>query len=161
MTRSPESQVGTSAETLKVEQKAPRGTVAARESVSAPGKYWFQVGMREKGIKTAVGFMSKGQTTEYMRDQSLAGEAHVSFGGAGWIHPKELKASLGYKEGDTVRAEVDFDQKKIRFFVNETLAGQDEWTHPEAFPAISVDTGGGAELDVTFGPGVCSQEAKV
>ena len=52
--------------------------------------------------------------------------------------------------GDRVKAEVDFNSKVIRFYVNGALAGEDAWQHTRAHPALSVD-GGPCDLEVTFG----------
>ena len=104
--------------------------------------------MRDKKVKTAIGFLNEGKTTEYMRDDPIS-EIHVSFGGAGWIHPKELAAKAKYTEGDRVRAEVDFDEGKVKFYVNGEYVGEDEWKEATAYPAVSCN-GGPCELDVTF-----------
>ena len=83
--------------------------------------------MKNKSVKTAVGFLCEGKTTEYMRDDPI-GETHVSFGGAGWIHPKEIVATKKYTQGDRVKAEVDFDAGLVKFYVNDDFVGQDEWS---------------------------------
>lgn len=104
--------------------------------------------MTDKRRKTAVGVLSQAQTCEYMRDTPI-GEPHLSYGGAGWIHPKEIKAGLTYGQGDSVKVEVDFDKSCVRFYVNEHFSGEDEWTEAVAYPAVSVD-GGPCTVDVSF-----------
>ena len=104
--------------------------------------------MKDKKRKTAVGFLSECKTTEYMRDTHI-GEQHISFGGAGWIHPKEIAAQHKYTEGDRVKVEVDFDKGVVRFYVNSQYAGEDNWCGTVAYPSISVD-GGPCELEVRF-----------
>ncbi len=115
---------------------------------TAPGTHSFEVSMRNKPVKTAVGFLSENRTTEYMRDTPI-GEYHISMGGAGWVHPKEIKAKHKYRQGDRVKVQVDFDKAKVMFYVNGEYAGEDDWPCKTAYPAISVD-GGPCDLDVTF-----------
>ena len=103
--------------------------------------------MKIKKVKTAVGFLGDGNTTEYMRDTALS-EPHISMGGAGWIHPKEIAANKKYAEGQKVKVEVNFDLKKVAFYVDGLFAGEDEWPHETAYPAISAD-GGFCELEYT------------
>ena len=115
----------------------------------APGTHSFEVFMKYKKVKTAIGYLSEGNTTEYMRDDPI-GEVHVSMGGAGWIHPKEIAATHKYKEGDRVKVQVDFDKESVRFYVNNEFAGQDEWQGGnKAYPAVSFD-GGPCELEISM-----------
>jgi hypothetical protein len=122
--------------------------VAADQCFSSGGQHSFEVYMKDKHVKTAVGVLSEGKTTEYMRDDPIP-ETHVSFGGAGWIHPKEIAASGKYGQGDRVKVEVDFNAQKIKFYVNGSCVGEDEWKIPQSFPAVSFD-GGPCEVEVSF-----------
>eukprot|EP00914_Ancora_sagittata_P018258 GHVO01036107.1.p1 GENE.GHVO01036107.1~~GHVO01036107.1.p1 ORF type:complete len:154 (+),score=22.46 GHVO01036107.1:158-619(+) len=133
---------------IKFEEGAPRATVAVDKCFSGPGKHSFEVFMKDKRVKTAVGVLNQGKTTEYMRDDPIP-ETHVSFGGAGWIHPKEISAGGKYAEGDRVKVEVDFTSQLIKFYVNGTFVGEDEWKEASAFPAVSCN-GGPCELEVNF-----------
>ncbi|ELU16379.1 hypothetical protein CAPTEDRAFT_213595 [Capitella teleta] len=117
-----------------------RATVAVDQCFSAPGKHSFEVFMKDKKVKTAVGVLNEGKTTEYMRDDPIP-ENHVSFGGAGWIHPKEIAAGGKYTEGDRVKVEIDFTSQKIKFYVNGKFVGEDDWKESSAYPAISCDGG--------------------
>ncbi len=122
--------------------------MSCAEPFTAPGRHCFEVWMKDKKRKTAVGFLSERKTTEYMRDTPI-GETFLSMGGAGWIHPHETAARKKYGEGDRVRVEANFDEKKVKFFVNSDFAGEADWDCDKAFPAISSD-GGNCELEVTF-----------
>jgi hypothetical protein len=66
-------------------------------------------------------------------------ESFVSFGGAGFLHPMEASARMGYQQGDTVSCWVDFQAEMVCFAVNGEFVGEEAWKHPEAFPAISID----------------------
>ncbi len=125
-----------------------RATVSCEQPFTGPGTYSFEVFMKDKKAKTAVGFLSERKTTEYMRDTPI-GEPFLSMGGAGWIHPHETPASKKYKEGDRVKVEVNFDAEVVKFYVNSDYAGEAAWTNDKAFPAISSD-GGNVEMEVTF-----------
>ena len=116
--------------------------------MTSPGKKSFEVFMKDKQVKTAVGFMSEGQTTEYMRDKPI-GEVFVSMGGAGWIHPHETATRKKYSQGDRVKVEVDFELSVVRFYVNSEYAGEAVWEPKQALPAVSCD-GGPCDLEVTF-----------
>jgi len=123
--------------------------VFTQQPFTAPGTHSFEVFMKDKKVKTAIGYLSEGNTTEYMRDDPI-GEVHVSMGGAGWIHPKEIAATHKYKEGDRVKVQVDFDKESVRFYVNNEFAGQDEWQGGnKAYPAVSFD-GGPCELEISM-----------
>ena len=111
----------------------------------------YSVHMRLKEIKTAVGIMSQ-PSTAYMRTDPMPnGASFVSFGGAGWIHPKEIPTTKGYQAGHVVAVRINPSRDSLSFFVNDECVGNDVW-HPQdnALPAISIDSGGVAELDVTF-----------
>jgi hypothetical protein len=137
-------------------RQCERGTLVAVRAIDAysdPHQCSFTVNFLTKGARTAVGFMSKGISREYMQVEPI-GEEFVSFGGAGFLHPMESRARVGYREGDRVSCAVDFQAQKVRFCVNGALVGEAPWTSPEAFAAISIDRSDSqvdSDLLVTFG----------
>ena len=81
------------------------------------------------------------------------GEDFVSFGGAGFMHPQEITTEKGYGQGDKVKVQIDFrkpPKERIEFLVNEKVVGVTNWSHEQAYFALSVDANGEADFDVKF-----------
>ncbi|CAH1773335.1 unnamed protein product [Owenia fusiformis] len=128
-------------------EDAPRGTVYC-DNPFTTGTQYFEVFMKNKARKTAVGFLSNNNTTEYMRDKPI-GQKFLSMGGAGLIHPLEISAGK-YTQGDMVKAEINFQEMLVKFYVNGNFCGDAPWEGgPQAYPAVSSD-GGPNTLEVTF-----------
>merc|ERR1719230_1050615 len=97
-------------------------------------RYSMVVAMPTKKLKTAFGFMEKGKSFKYMRNDPI-GEAFTSFGGAGFIHPQEVTARR-YGEGDTVGVTIDFNkvqEDRLEFAVNGDTVGVAPWLFDQAF----------------------------
>jgi hypothetical protein len=98
-----------------------------------------------------------------MRNKDV-GETFVSFGGAGLIHPKEIRTTAGYSAGAHVRVELTADRRQVLFYVDGTMVGSDAWDpRDDAVPAISIDSNdsGDSELDVRFLTDVTDQQVAV
>ena len=81
------------------------------------------------------------------------GEDFVSFGGAGFIHPEEIRSDKGYRQGDIVKVQIDFrkdPKERLSFFVNGDVVGVTGWNFEQAYFALSVDENGEAGFDVKF-----------
>ena len=91
--------------------------------------------------------------TSIMFFRNPIGEDFVSFGGAGFIHPKEVPSDQGYGQGDIVKVQVDFQkspQERIEFLVNGKVVGVTGWSYEQAYFALSLDANGEAEFDIKF-----------
>merc|ERR1711977_435135 len=146
--------------TISINGDNPRCNLPAEQCIDSrdhsTGKYSMEVTMRTKKLKTALGLMEKGKSFTYMRNDPI-GEGFVSFGGAGWIHPQEVRTTRGYSQGDVVKVTLDFSKpvhERVEFSVNNKLVGVAPWTYDTVCFGLSVDANGVADLGVTFQNGV-------
>lgn len=117
-------------------------TISTQEPVRAPGRHGFSVSMPLKEVRTAVGFLAAPSDQYMTPDFGLGSRGYVSYGGAGFIYPAKRNSGVTYGQGDTVRAELDFDARVVTFWANGRKAGTAPWTGgDEAYPAVSVFPG--------------------
>ena len=116
----------------------------------------FSVKFDKKQRKTAIGFSSTQPPTDtYLIPDYYSGNGYISMGGAGFIYPMRTSASRGYKEGDTVTAQINFEAAMITFSVNGARVGSSPWPSKEsssslieeAYPFISCE-GGAITMEV-------------
>lgn len=119
----------------------------------------FSVKFDKKQRKTAIGFSSTQPPTDtYLIPDYYSGDGYISMGGAGFIYPMRTSASRGYKEGDTVTAQINFEAAMITFSVNGARVGSAPWPSKdvpssmikEAYPFISCE-GGAITMEVYSG----------
>jgi hypothetical protein len=138
--------------TVAASQRASFTLVASSPLTSSlfSSKASFSVQFVQKDAKTAIGVATfqppQGQYTYLTPDSfgaSPPGEVYVTMGGAGFIYPQKKSATRGYKNGDTVKVEVDFAKSEVQFSVNNEAVGSAPFKSgaTAAYPVISCEAG--------------------
>ena len=139
------------------------------ERVTAAGCHWhmFTAYLPVKPSRTAIGLSfspDPHESAKYMTPSHTSDDKYVSFGGAGFIYPSNVRALRGcfpplnlqnrisvpkvtflsYSAGDRVGVRCDFSTNLIAFMVNGDVVTQVALSPDidRVFPAISCEKGG-------------------
>ena len=104
----------------------------------------FSVYLPIKDARTAIGYsFTKPPVSKYMTPDYISGQGYISMGGAGFIYPSKSRASAGYGKGDTVKAEINWNENLVNFYINNVMVGTKsiDSSIDFAYPSISSESG--------------------